>query len=161
MRTKLPLAEGVWATINAGGSTGGKALLRNLGVGGLAFLALVLCAGAAVPAPEKILPDDTLVLVTAPDFGQVRANWKKGPQAQFWNDPAMKPFAEKFLSKWNEDLVKPLERDLGIKFADYAPLFQGQITLALRQISEPGNSEGEPGVLLLIDAKDKGEELKH
>ena len=49
------------------------------------------------------------------------------PQAQFWDDPALKPFREKFMAKWNEEVVKPLERDLGVKFDDYHALLQGQI----------------------------------
>jgi hypothetical protein len=162
MRTTLPVAAGVSPAVKSGILPGEMNFpsLRILSVTGFVFLGLAFSAVAAIPSPEKILPDDTLILITAPDFAKVRENWKKGPQAQFWNDPAMKPFKEKFMSKWTEDLVKPLERDLGIKFEDYTQLPQGQITLALRQIGAQGSSEGEPGVLLLIDSKDKSDQLK-
>jgi hypothetical protein len=135
-------------------------LARVLGLAWFAFVTLTFSASAVIPSPEKILPDDTLVLITAPDFAKVRENWKKGTQAQFWNDPAMKPFKEKFTSKWTEDLIKPLERDLGIKLEDYHQLPQGQVTFALRQIGGQGSAEGEPGLLLLIDSRDKSDSLK-
>ena len=125
----------------------------------LLFLLLGLSTMAAIPSPEKILPDDTLILITAPDFTKLKEAWKKGPQAGFWNDPAMKPFRDKFTSKWNEDLVEPLERELGIKLADYTALLQGQIAFALRQIGSSGGDE-EPGLILLVDSRDKSDRLK-
>src|SRR5215468_8059312 len=78
-----------------------------------AALLLNLCAGAApIPPAEKILPNDTLILFTVPDFAKVREIYKKSPGSQFWNDPAMKPFKDKFMSRWQEELVQPLEHDL-------------------------------------------------
>src|SRR5215472_11895980 len=69
------------------------------------YSAALLCAAAfttfaAVPGPEKLLPSDTLVMVTAPDFPRLKSVFQGLPQAQFWNDPAMKPFRDKFVSKW-------------------------------------------------------------
>jgi len=115
---------------------------------------------AAIPLPEKLLPDDTLFMVTAPDFAKLRAAWDKLPQRQLWNDPAMKPFRENFVNKWNEEFIKPLERDLDIKHEDYTSLFQGQLTLAVTQNGWQGEQGQSPGVLLLMDAKDKSEQLK-
>src|SRR4029077_4842503 len=67
--------------------------------------------GAAIPPPEKLLPDDTLIMVTAPDFARLRQIWNPSPQTRLWNDPAMKPFKDKFLARLNEELLQPLERD--------------------------------------------------
>ncbi|HWW01453.1 MAG TPA: hypothetical protein VNZ64_17280 [Candidatus Acidoferrum sp.] len=115
---------------------------------------------AAIPAAEKLLPDDTLVLVTAPDFSRLRDLAKKMPQAQCWNDPAMKPFKDKFLLKWNEELVKPLERELDVKLGDYTSLLQGQITFAVTQNGWQGQDGEMPGLLLLLDSRDKSAQLK-
>jgi len=101
------------------------------------FLGLALTASAAIPAVEKILPDDTLVLVTTPDFAKARQTYRSSPQTQLWDDPAMKPFKDKFLSKLNEDLIQPLEKDLGVKLDDYTNLPQGQITFAITQNGWP------------------------
>src|SRR5438128_1183758 len=83
------------------------------------FASYALNVSAAIPAVEKILPDDTLVVLTTPDYTKLREIYRTSPQTQFWNDPAMKPFKDKFLSKFSEDLLQPLERDLGIHFTDY------------------------------------------
>src|SRR2546423_1726251 len=94
---------------------------------------------ASIPSPEKLLPDDTLVVVTVPDFPRIREIYRKSPQRQFWNDPAMKPFRDNFLSKWKDEFVKPLERELSVSFDSYTNLVRGQITFALIQNSGPGS----------------------
>ncbi len=126
-----------------------------------AFLLLAaLTAPAAIPAPEKLLPDDTLVVVTAPDFAKLRAVYKSSPQAQFWDDPAMKPFKDNFLSRWREEFLEPLERDLGVHFDDYGELPQGQVTFAVTQNGWDGTAGARPAFLFLLDARDKGAQLK-
>jgi hypothetical protein len=113
----------------------------------------------AIPAPERLLPDDTVVMFTAPDFAKLRSGWQKLPQKQFWSDPAMKPFRDNFVSKWNERFVVPLERELDIKLDDYTNLLQGQLTFALTRDGMDGS--GEPaGLLLLLDTKDQSSRLK-
>lgn len=126
----------------------------------LLTLGVAFTAPAAIPAPEKLLPDDTLVLLTAPDFAKLSALGKSLPMDQFWNDPGMKPFREKFVGKWNEEVVKPLEHELGINLDDYKGLLQGQVTFALTQNGWQGQDDQEPGVILLVDAKDKSAQLK-
>src|SRR5215469_11671176 len=122
----------------------------------LAFFGFVaLTASAAIPPVEKLLPDDTLFLVTTPDFSKMRELYRTSPQAQFWNDPAMKPFKDNFVSKLQDDLLKPLERDLGAHLSDYTNLLQGQITLAMTQNDWPAKEGQQPGLLFLLDTRDK------
>lgn len=125
-----------------------------------ALLAMAIPCAAAVPPPEKLLPSDTLLMITAPDFAKLSEIFKKSPQSQFWNDPAMKAYKDNFTTKWEEDFVKPLERDLGIKFEDYTGLLQGQVTVAVTESGWQGKEDQAPGMLLLVDAKDKGAQLK-
>ncbi len=119
-------------------------------------------ARAAIPPAERILPPETLFVVTAPDWVKLHEIYRAAPQNQLWDDPAMKPFRDKFMAKWNEEIVKPLERDLGVKFSDYSALLQGQLTLAVLQDAWQGKSEddGVPGIVLLVDSKDKSDLLK-
>src|SRR5882724_7810125 len=130
----------------------------------LALAAGLLSAGlkgvAAIPPAEKLLPDDTLVLLTVPDFTKLREIYKSAPQGQFWSDSAMKPFRDKFVSKWQEEFVKPLERELNVKFDDYTSLPQGQVTFALTQNGWQGKDEQLMGLLVLLDTKDKSGQLK-
>ena len=83
---------------------------------------------AAVPPPEKLLPADTLGVITVPDYAKARAAYEANASSQLWRDPAMKPFTEKLMNKVREEFITPLERQLGVKFADYSGLAQGQFT---------------------------------
>jgi len=126
----------------------------------VAVLCVAACIHAAVPPAEKILPDDTLVMVTVPDLGVTREISKKSPMMQLWNDPAMKPFRDKFMTRMREELVAPLERELSVKLEDYIALAQGQCTLALTANGWDGGKGEKPGVLLLVDARDKQADLE-
>jgi hypothetical protein len=126
----------------------------------VASLTLANSLRAAIPPAEKLLPADTLALFAIPDFTALRAASKVSPGWLFWNDPAMKPFHDKFMAKWNEQFIAPLEKDLGVTLADYASLPQGQFTLAVTQNGWNGNDDTSPGVLLLVDTKDKSGLLK-
>jgi len=85
-------------------------------------LALSLNLSAAILPPEQLLPADTLALFTVPDAAKANALQTNEPAWQLWSDPALKPFRDKLENKFNEEFVKPLERELGIKFADYSGL---------------------------------------
>ena len=120
---------------------------------------LSLNLSAAILPPEQLLPADTLAVFTVPDAAKASAVQTNEPAWQLWSDPALKPFRDKLENKFNEAFVKPLESELGIKFADYSGLAQGQWTLAAVQNGWQGTAEPLPAWLLLIDAKDKKGEL--
>src|SRR5437773_1212490 len=132
----------------------------GLALGLWSFFSVPANGAMPIPAPEKLVPEDTVVLVTAPDFGKLRDVYRRLPQSQLWNDPAMKPFKDKFLAKWKEEFVKPLERELDVRFDDYTSLPQGQVTFAMTQNGWEGKNDQSPGILLLLDAKDKSGQLK-
>jgi hypothetical protein len=125
------------------------------------FLAIATSTFAAIPAAENLLPSDTLFLLTAPDCAAFRAALHQSPQWMLWNDPAMKPFHDNFIAKWRESFVAPLEHDLGVKLADFADLPQGQFTFAVTQNGWTGGDDDKtPGIILLLDARDKSDLLK-
>src|SRR5207247_7756341 len=103
---------------------------------------------------------DTVAVCVIPDYSKASAAFKQWPSSLLWSDPSMKPFKDKFLTKLRTDVVEPLEREFGIKLADYAGLAQGQVTLALTPNGWEGNSPKEPGFLLLMDSRDKSGLLK-
>jgi hypothetical protein len=125
-----------------------------------ALLATASLLRAAVPPVENLLPADTLAFFAVPDCAAVRAAAKQSPGWLFWGDPAMKPFHDHFVAKWNEQYVAPLERDLGVKVADFMDLPQGQLTLAVTVNGSNGHDDVPPGLLLLLDTKDKSDLLK-
>ncbi len=124
------------------------------------LLALTAPLRAAIPPAENLLPADTLFVVAVPDSAGLRTALHQSPQFLLWNDPAMKPFHDKFMGKWNETFVAPLEKDLGLKLADFAALPQGQFTFAITQNGWSGTGDQLPGIVLLLDAKDKSGLLK-
>lgn len=125
-----------------------------------ALLTLATPVHAAIPPVENLLPADTLFLLDAPDCAALRAASHQSPQWLFWNDPAMKPFHDKFVAKWEADFIAPLERDLGVKLDDFAGLPQGQFAFALTQNGWNGTNDANPGLLLLLDTKNKSNVLK-
>jgi len=124
---------------------------------------LLACAAssfAATPPPEKLLAADTVAIFTIPEYAKASASWKQWPASLMWADPSMKPFRDKFMGKFQSDVVAPLEKEFGVKFADYAGLAQGQMTIALTPNGWNGDAPKEPGVLFLIDTRDKSSQLK-
>ena len=115
---------------------------------------------AAIAPAENLLPADTLAFFTVPDTAAFRAACKTSPQIMFWNDAAMRPFHDKLMAKFNEKFVAPLEQDLGMKVADFLALPQGQFTLAVTVNGSSGHDDVPPGLILLLDAKDKSGALK-
>jgi len=116
---------------------------------------------AAMPAAENLLPADTLFVLTVPDFAALRTASAKSPKWLLWNDPAMKPFHDKFLAKWNEQFIGPLERDLGVSLGQFTGLPQGQCTFALTLNGWDGQDNNQtPGLLFLMDTKDQSPVLK-
>jgi hypothetical protein len=150
-----------------------------------AFLFLGADARAAIPPVEKLLPADTLVVIAAPDCTKLGQLFGKSPQIPLlndptsllsqlladdlaslvtlmpaWNDPAMRPFRDKFVAKWKEEFVAPLERDLGVKLDDYAALPQGLFALAVTQNGWNGEDNQSPALLALLDTRDRSGQLK-
>jgi hypothetical protein len=115
---------------------------------------------AAIPPAENLLPADTLLVLAVPDCTALGSAMHDSPQWMLWGDPAMRPFHDKFMAKLDETFVGPLEQDLGVKLADFAGLLQGQFTFAVTQNGWDGTRDHTPGLILLLDAKDKSDLLR-
>ena len=130
----------------------------------IAFLAFLLATTrvvcAAIPPAENLLPADTFVFFTIPDFDALRAAGKVSPQLMFWNDPAMKPFRDKFMDKLTQQYLGPLEQNLGMHLSDFTGLPHGQLTLGATLNGSNGHDDVPPGFILLMDAKDQSEALQ-
>ncbi|MBE7500272.1 MAG: hypothetical protein HS113_08185 [Verrucomicrobiales bacterium] len=121
-----------------------------------AFLAACLWGGAAAtpPAPQ-LLPPDTLALLSMPDWSQIRSSAATSPVQLLWNDPLMRPFRDKLVKKLETEVFAKLEKDTGIKLAEYAELLQGQLSLAITRNGWTGTPDPLPGLVLILDARDK------
>lgn len=123
------------------------------------FLLLVSPVFAVIPPAENLLPADTLFMLTVPDWSALHATMQQSPQWLMWNDPAMKPFRDNFTAKWDQKFIAPLEQSLGASVDDYLPLLQGQLTFAVTQNGWNGSDDAEPAMVLLLDARGKGDLL--
>jgi hypothetical protein len=117
-------------------------------------------AGAAVPPPEQLLPKDTLLVISAPDWIKATLFLSNLPYAKMWHDASMKPFKDKIMDKFTTGALKPLEQNLGIKFSDYEGLARGQVTFALMPVTPKNKSDPPVAAVLLIDSKDHSGQLK-
>ena len=105
---------------------------------------------AKAPPPYKLLPADTVAMITAPSANALRAALKEFPLAQFWNDPAMAEFAAVVEKSIKEKFLAPMrERAGGENPGEFLLLAQGQVTIGLTM---PPKGKQEPGILLLIDS---------
>lgn len=130
----------------------------------LTFAAIVASAVtgivAATPPAQKLLPPDTLALLSVPDYAQILANKKNDPVCRLWDDPALRPFRDKLMAKFRAEVLDKIEQDTGIKLAEYADLLQGQLSLAITRNGWSGTVDPLPGFVLVLDARDKGDQLK-
>ena len=121
----------------------------------------LLTLRAAVPPPAQLFPQDTLVLVTVPDWNAAKSTFNAGSYGQLLGDPAMRPFLDKFQTAFKEEVLGNFEKELGINLADYAPLLQGQVSIGIVQNGwNPKEKGTEPALVLVIDTKDKADQLK-
>ncbi|MGA2176732.1 MAG: hypothetical protein ABSH38_17285 [Verrucomicrobiota bacterium] len=129
---------------------------------------ILLLAGAvfclpgrgAVPPPEKLLPKDTVLVVTAPDWGKAWTFLTNTPYGRLWQDPAVKPFKDKFMEKFTAEVLTPVEQNFKIKLSDYQGLAQGQVTFAIVPAGQQDNPEFHFAQILLVDTKDHAGQLK-
>lgn len=127
---------------------------------GIAFaLMLAVPVRAAVPPAEKLLPADTLVVLTVPDWDKAFAAAKDLSFAQLWRDAAMKPFTEKFETKLRE-LIGQEDKNFERDWAEFKPLVSGQVTLGVIRNDWQGEPNTGPAVVVLLDVKDKDKQLK-
>jgi hypothetical protein len=120
------------------------------------------CLGtrAAVLPAEKLLPKDTALVVTTPDCAAGWTLLTNTPYSRMWQDPALKPFKDKFMEKFTSEVVKPLERSLNVQFSSYSGLAQGQATLAMIPVSQPEQPDKHFAWILLLDTKDQAARLR-
>ncbi len=101
------------------------------------------------------------MVATVPDWTAAEAGMRTAPIGQMWADPVMRPFRDKAEKQIREKLFGSMEKDLGIKTEDFLALLQGQISFAaIRGDWKPSEPASNPTFVLLIDAKDKSDQLK-
>jgi len=114
---------------------------------------------AIIPSAEQLLPENTLIFATAPDFSKLKQLLKQSPEGLFWNDAAMRAFRENFYERWSREVAAPLEREVGIDIAEVFGLAEGQVTFAVTPASSEGSAEDPFDAVLLVDTGRKSSQL--
>ena len=127
---------------------------------GTLLLFCVALHGAEVPPAEKLLPADTLAVVSVPDWPKAGGAWKSVPLVRMWGDAAMQPFRQHFEKEYQTSVLDPLEKDLGMKLPELLNFAQGQLTLALTQEGWQGQPGVRPAWVVLMDSKQESANLK-
>jgi hypothetical protein len=122
--------------------------------------ALPVTTTAAAPPAERLLPEDTVAVLSAPDLSHLFDVSKDSAMGRLWNDAALAPFREKLLRKLDEEVISKLKQEAGIDLEEYAALLQGQITMAVTLNGWTGGENPVPGVLLIADSGDKSDQLR-
>lgn len=107
-----------------------------------------------------MLPADTLAVITVPDVAEARRLYHQSPQTRFWSDPALQPFVDKFWKKFDAEVLKPFEEKTGTSLTNLLDLAQGQCTLALTRNGWPAQPGASPGLVLLLDTRNRAPRLK-
>lgn len=130
------------------------------------FRALLILTGligityaAPVPPAEQLLSDDTIAVLSVPEYTALAAAYRNAPIARLWKDDAMREFREDLVKRLGKELIEPLERQAGIKSSEFVALLNGQLTVALTKTGwgDPGRP---PGLIVILDTRDKAEQLK-
>jgi len=125
-----------------------------------AVLTLATPVRAAIRRPRTCCRRTRWLLITVPDFSTLRTASKQSPQCLLWNDAAMKPFHDKFMPIGTKNLSLRWNATSASNSANFTDLPQGQLTLAVTQNGWTGGGGPAPGVLLLLDTRDKSGLLK-
>jgi len=108
-----------------------------------------------------LLPNDTLLLGPPSDFHKLSEIYRQSPPARFLNDPAMKPFTDKFISKWKEEFLKAAPARAGCRFRQFRQACcKAKQLFAVTQTAGTARTDQAPGLLLLLDTRDKSLQLK-
>jgi hypothetical protein len=130
---------------------------RLITLGWLWMLAPLLAA--VPPAPDKWLAENTLAFVTAPSWEAASAAFQQSSLGQLLADPAMRPFKERFQNRFTEEVIVPLEKEMGLNLSRHAELFQGQVTLALTATPPDSRPDQTIGFLFLADTGGHSKQL--
>jgi hypothetical protein len=105
----------------------------------LILLTLLLARAAlsaAIPEPARLLPPDSLLVVSAPDVPKAVAAFTNLPTAQLWRDPAMRGPADRLSQWWRNEILSTLNRHWHFSFGEWAEMTCGQATFALLSAPE-------------------------
>lgn len=115
--------------------------------------------GAVKPA-EKLLPENTIAVVSFKNLKALEAAYADAPSTKLMNDPALQPFLNKAEAAIKKNILEPINEKLSLDLAELGNLCEGQLTLAIVPSSKI--IDAIPSFIILSDVgtkKDKAQAL--
>ena len=121
----------------------------------LVLLAILLLGGivrtsvADRPSATKLLPKETLVLLSVPDAVEMSDRFMNTSLGRMSQDPQLKPLASQIYGALTE-VVSQLEESVGLSLPQLLALPQGELSVAL-----VSPEVGDPALVVLLDVGDQ------
>jgi hypothetical protein len=113
------------------------------------FLISSTSLNAARPTAARLLPENTVAMVSVPDVKVLCEKFMNTNLGRMSQDPRMKPVIDQLYGSMGE-LVDQVKDNIGLSFAEIMALPQGEITAAM-----VAPQEGRPGGVLIFEAGDQ------
>lgn len=111
------------------------------------FFSPVSAIAAELPKTAKLVPPETIVMVNIDNFSQLKAQFEKTCLYKLYTDPAMKPFVDDVMAKWQQ-MKQKSENELLRIIADANVWPKGRAAVAL-VLDERTKDANEPPVLFI------------
>jgi hypothetical protein len=115
----------------------------------LTVIAGVLPAEAARPPAAKLLPENTIAMLSIADVRDLVARFQNTATGKMSQDPQLKPFIQRVYGAANEAMAEAKDR-IGLSLPELLDLPQGELTVAL--VAPEG---ARPEVVALLDVGDR------
>jgi len=112
---------------NANRAIGRLGLFVFISILGLA--GLPPCPAEAAAPPERILPDNTMLLFKINSAKEFRESFRQSQYGQLWNDPGLNEFKDEFSQRINE-ATKSFRDRIGMSIGEILAIPQGSVGIA-------------------------------
>ena len=120
--------------------------------GAAVVFGVCIAAGAAgLPDVQKIIPADTIFLISAPDFNSLQAGWEKTSYYKFYKDPAMAGFVNDLRDKWTRKIFSDVDsKEFADLIKDINSLPSGKVAFAAIAGEKAKQGKGDVEALAII-----------
>ncbi|MHC4780330.1 MAG: hypothetical protein ACYTFG_17310, partial [Planctomycetota bacterium] len=112
---------------------------------------------------ETLVPPETLAILTLPDIGKAREDWKRTALYKIWEDQEVQHTVDTLLGnleEYRKEFEKGFEQETGIEFEKALEVFQGQLSVALIAMPDPEGGSPIPQAAFALDFGDKKAEVE-
>jgi hypothetical protein len=121
----------------------------------IALLAFISTRSQAAYVPEKLVPRDTILLMTVPDIDLATARFQETSSYRMFNEPFMKPLFERAKKDISDAISKELGQDQSAALLEFLGTVKGQLTFAVSGNPKTVMSGKSIRFAVILDAKNQ------